>query len=146
VIQISNNQTMKTVSNDRMDSFIEAILKQARISLHERSDDMLRAWHENIEEAHEADEDKEAPPLKLGISATVDLGKNTVSTELKFTVNYKSKISEPLPDPNQPEITGFGAMLTPGDSVEICVDGKSTGGIRKGASGKIHALSKEGSP
>lgn len=128
---------MKTISNDRMHSFIEAILNQTSQALHERSEDLLKSWRENIEEAQ--DNEKGLPPLKIGIGATIDLEADTVSTEIRFVVTYKSKISEPLPDPNQPEIPGFGAM-------EISVGGRLRGGIRKDASGKIHALNKKGSP
>ena len=96
---------MNTVGNERMEAFIESIAAQVSQALHARSDDMLTAWNENMEEA--TANEKNLPPLKLSIGATVDLEKGTIETVLKFTVAYQEFISEKLPDPNQPEITGF---------------------------------------
>ena len=39
---------INTISEDRMDSFIEIIIYQAREALQQRKSDMLRAWHENL--------------------------------------------------------------------------------------------------
>jgi hypothetical protein len=88
-----------TISNARMGSFIDTIVKQCREALCERQDDILAAWHENIQEANAAE--KKFPPLKLSISACVDLEANAIETAVSFTVKYTSKVSEPLPDPNQ---------------------------------------------
>lgn len=52
------------ISNERMSAFLDTIYEQVRETLHERADDMLKAWHENIEEA-QANE-KNFPPLKVG--------------------------------------------------------------------------------
>jgi hypothetical protein len=91
---------MSTISNERMNAFIDMILSQARVVLHERADDILKAWHENIEEANE--NEKKFPPLKLGLSATVDLESATIETTLRFTAVYQSSLKAELPDPNQP--------------------------------------------
>ena len=88
-----------------MAAFIDAITLQAKTVMHEREEDILRAWQENIEEATE--NEKDFPPLKLGIAATVDIENNAITTELRFTVSYKSKISTELPDPNQMQIPGI---------------------------------------
>lgn len=88
-----------------MESFIEKIQSQTGTILRERSADILRAWHENIEEAQECE--KPLPPLKLAISAVVDLEDNAVSTELRFSVVYKTKLTSPLPDPNQLDLPEF---------------------------------------
>ena len=110
---------MQKVSNERMDSFIEVIADQTRTALHERSEDLLKAWQENIEEAH--GNEKDFPPLKIGIAATVDLEGETVSTEIRFAVTYKSKVSSPLPDPNQPEFPDFA-----GKKISLKITGKNT--------------------
>lgn len=93
---------MQKVSNERMDAFIVAIANQTKAALCERSEDLLKAWQENIEEAQE--NEKDFPPLKIGIAATVDLEADTVTTEIRFSVTYKCKLSSPLPDPNQPDL------------------------------------------
>lgn len=92
---------MSKLSNERMSAFLETITTQVRTALFEREADILRAWQENIEEAGE--NEKDFPPLKLCLGATVDLEKNTIETVLSFTVKHQSKISESLPDPDQPE-------------------------------------------
>jgi len=97
---------MNTISNDRMDAFLEAILSQTREALKERSDDILDAWHGNIEEA--MNNDDKFPALKLSIAATVDLEGNKVETSVTFTTRYKTTISQQLPDPNQPDLPGTG--------------------------------------
>jgi len=91
-----------TVSNDRMDSFIETITEQAREVMRERASDILKAWHENIEEA-EAN-DKGFPPLKLAVGAVVDLEAGTIETTVRFTTTYQSSLKSTLPDPDQPEL------------------------------------------
>jgi hypothetical protein len=92
---------MNKISNERMSAFLETIISQVRTALFEREFDILKAWQENIEEASE--NEKDFPPMKLGIGSTVDLEKNTIETVLSFTVKHQSKISEALPDPSQPE-------------------------------------------
>lgn len=99
------SEKIKAVGNDRMRAFVETIISQVERSLEARTDDMLAAWNENMEEAHA--NEKNLPPLKLSIGATVDLEKGNVETVLKFTVTYQESVSEKLPDPNQPEIPGI---------------------------------------
>lgn len=94
--------TIEQVSNERMESFIKTITEQARVAMSERAEDMLKAWHENIEEA-QVNETK-FPPLKVGISAEVNLEKNRIETTVRFTATYQSSISTEIPDPNQPEL------------------------------------------
>lgn len=121
--------SITTISNSRMDAFLETIAKQAHEALKERSDDILAAWHENMEEATN-NEDK-LPPLKLSIAATVDLEANKVETSITFTARYKTTISQQLPDPDQMELPMNGIR----SAVEEWVDG-----IRKsGASVSIEA-------
>ena len=91
-----------TISNDRMDSFIRTIAEQAAELMHERSGDILKAWHENIEEANA--NEKNFPPLKIGIGATVDLEAGTIETAIRFTATYQSTLKASLPDPDQPEL------------------------------------------
>lgn len=95
----------KQISNERMAAFIQTIIRQVETQLHERSDNILGAWQENIEEAHNNEKDA-LPPLKLSITATVDIEKCSISTQLSFTAKYTSTVSTPLPDPNQPELPG----------------------------------------
>lgn len=94
-----------SISNERMSAFADEITKQVRSLLMERAEDMLRAWHENIEEAQN-NEDK-FPPLKLTIAASVDLEAAKIETALTFSARYKTTTSSSLPDPNQPEIPGL---------------------------------------
>jgi hypothetical protein len=91
-----------TISNDRMAAFIETILIQARDLLTKRADDMLDSWHTNIQERE--DNDESFPPLKLSISASVDLENAAIETGLVFASRYKSTVSSPLPDPDQMEL------------------------------------------
>jgi hypothetical protein len=93
---------INTISEDRMDSFIEIIINQAREALQQRKSDMLRAWHENIEESNA--NEKKFPPLKLAISAAVDLEAATIETTVRFSATYQSTITSKLPDPEQPEL------------------------------------------
>lgn len=96
------SESKMTVSNARMEAFIETICHQVLMVLSERSDDILKAWHENIEEA-EANE-KAFPPLRLAISASVDLEAATIETGLRFTATYQSSLKSQLPDPDQPDL------------------------------------------
>jgi hypothetical protein len=91
--------TITTISNDRMQQFCAVIVRQVQSSLIEREADILTAWHENISEAN--DNEKNFPPLKLNIGATVDLEAGTIETAVSFTVKYTSKIREGIPDPDQ---------------------------------------------
>lgn len=93
------------LTNARMAAFTTAICMQVRELLVEREADILKAWNENIEEAQE--NEKNFPPLKIGISATVDLEAAKIETAIRFTAVYQSSISQALPDPNQPEIPGL---------------------------------------
>lgn len=95
-------QEITTINNERMAAFIATIIKQTQVILHERADDILKAWHENMEEAN-ANEDK-LPPLKLSIGSTVDLESAKIDTAVTFTTRYKTTLSAPLPDPNQMEL------------------------------------------
>ena len=97
-------QQITAVGNERMEAFIASITAQITQSLQARSDDMLTAWNENMEEA--TANEKNLPPRKLSIGATVDLEKGTIETVLKFTVTYQESICEKLPDPNQPDLPG----------------------------------------
>ena len=97
-------QQITAVGNERMEAFISSIAAQITQSLQARSDDMLAAWNENMEEA--TANEKNLPPLKLSIGATVDLEKGTIETVLKFTVTYQESLCEKLPDPNQPDLPG----------------------------------------
>jgi hypothetical protein len=94
--------TTEQLSNERMGSFIETIINQARVAMSERAEDMLKAWHENIAEAHE--NETKFPPLKISISAEVNLEKNRIETTIRFTSTYQSSVSTEIPDPNQPEL------------------------------------------
>lgn len=95
---------MNNINNDRMAAFIETICHQVGEGLHERSDDILKAWHESINEAQD-NEDK-FPKLKVGMSATVDLESAKIETTIRFTTTYQTTISAALPDPNQAELPG----------------------------------------
>ena len=133
---MSDNQKM-TVSSDRVGQFIDIIADQAREAMHERSDDMLKAWHENIEEA-EANE-KPFPPLKIGIAAAVDIEAGTIETTVRFTATYQTTIKATMEDPNQLEFPnlskeqkaaarfaeGIKKNMKKGESVTIEAGGKS---------------------
>jgi hypothetical protein len=95
---------INTISEDRMDSFIEIIINQAREALQQRKSDMLRAWHENIEESQA--NDKKFPPLNVAIKGGVDLEAATIETTVRFSATYQSTITSKLPDPDQPELPG----------------------------------------
>jgi hypothetical protein len=93
-----------TINHSRLKEFCDTIVMQAREVLYEREEDILKAWHENIEEAQQSE--KKFPPLKLALGATVNLEEGTIETTLRFTAVYQSSISAELPDPNQPELPG----------------------------------------
>jgi|GEM_PF-4930005 len=99
-----SSEKPSSISNGRLEAFFEIILTQARTALFERSQDILDAWHSNIEEAET--NKKNFPPLKLSLGATVDLEAAKIETVIKFTTVYQSTLSAPLPDPDQPEF-GF---------------------------------------
>jgi len=87
-----------------MTAILETVAEQARELLHERAEKMLAAWNENIEEAHENDDD--FPPLKLSVAVTVNLEKNNIETALAFTTRYKATTNCSLPDPDHPDLPG----------------------------------------
>lgn len=97
------------ITHSRLKEFCDTIIMQAREVLYDRETDILKAWHENIEEAQASD--KKFPPLKLGIGATVDLENNTIETTLRFTAVYQSSLSTEIPDPNQPDLPGVSKAL-----------------------------------
>lgn len=88
-----------TTTPDRIDDYFNVILDQLRENMQVRQDDILKAWHENIAQANA--NEKKFPPLKLSISATVDLEENTIATTLKFSAIYTSTIGGEIPDPDQ---------------------------------------------
>lgn len=85
-----------------MAAFIAVIAEQAKVAMSEREEDILKAWHENIEEANA--NEKPFPPLKIAIAATVDIEKAAIQTAISFTAKYTTTVTSPLPDPNQPEL------------------------------------------
>lgn len=85
----------------RIEAFLEEISRQVREILHERSDDILKSWHESIEEAQQGSAESKFPPLKLSLAACVDLERNKIETSLSFTTKYKSSLSRDLPDLDQ---------------------------------------------
>jgi len=98
-----------TITPSRLQEFCNTIIMQAREVLYEREDDILKAWHENIEEAQQSD--KKFPPLKLSLGATVNLEDSTIETTLRFTAVYQSSITAEIPDPNQPELSAVVAAV-----------------------------------
>ena len=90
------------LTNDRMQQFTDIVISQARELLEARADDILKAWNENIEEANA--NEKNFPPLKITIGATVDLEGARIDSTIRFTATYQSTVSTPLPDPNQTEL------------------------------------------
>lgn len=85
-----------------MDQFISSITTQIHTILHEKKDELLKSWNENIEEAQ--NDEKDFPPLKVGIASSVDLEKSLVTSQVTFLTTYKTKLSEALPDPNQMDL------------------------------------------
>lgn len=98
----------KEITTSRLQDFCNTIIMQAREVMLDREEDILKAWHENIEEANQ--NDKDFPPLKLSLGATVDLENNTIKTVLRFTAAYQSSLSAELPDPNQSSFPWIGSM------------------------------------
>ena len=103
---------------------------QAREALYDREDDILKAWHENIEEAQQ--NDKKFPPLKLGITATVDLEESKIETTLRFTAVYQSRIEAEIADPNQPDLPGVIAKSVLKMKKDLAKSGASVSIIRNG--------------
>lgn len=93
---------ISTISNARMAQFAGQIVEQVKSLLSDRADDMLKAWHENIQEA--TDNEKPFPPLAIGISAKIDLEAAKIETSLAFKANYKSTESALIEDPNQTKL------------------------------------------
>lgn len=94
-----------TISQARMSAFLDTITQQARELLHERTEDILHAWHSNIEEA--MSNDKKMPPLRISVAASVDLDRGCIETTARFSAIYSSSLAAPLPDPNQPALPGI---------------------------------------
>ena len=82
--------------------FIGTICEQVESLLTDRADDILKAWHENIQEANE--NEKNFPPLKIGISATVDLEAAKIESGIRFTATYQSTESSLIEDPDQTKL------------------------------------------
>lgn len=120
------------IEKSRLAQFCDTIIMQAREALYDREDDILKAWHENIEEAQQ--NDKKFPPLKLGISATVDLEESKIETTLRFTAVYQSRIEAEIADPDQQELPGLGKAL-----------GKYVEAVIKDNDRKIQELAKDDS-
>ena len=120
-----------TINHSRLKEFCDTILMQAREVLYDREEDILKAWHENIEEVSQSE--KKFPPLKLALGATVNLEEGTIETTLRFTAVYQSSISAELPDPNQPEFPSLAKavqkfhqdMKQAGASVSIVTPGET---------------------
>jgi hypothetical protein len=96
-----NRMSKLDVNTDRMDQFIDTIVAQVRENLNERKEDIVKAWQATIAEA--VDNEDKFPKLKLSFATVVDLECNKIDTTLGFTTAFKSTISTPLPDPDQPE-------------------------------------------
>lgn len=92
----------QTISNTRMAQFAGQIVEQVKSLLAARESDMLKAWHENIQEA--TINEKPFPPLAIGISARIDLEAAKIETSLAFKANYKSTESAMIDDPNQTKL------------------------------------------
>lgn len=100
-----------TVNNERMGQFIDTITAQVGEILTERSDDILKAWAETIDEA--VSDEADFPKLKVAFGSVVDLEASKIETSIRFTVAYKSSVSTEIPDPNQPDLPGIkGASVT----------------------------------
>ena len=94
--------TESTISNERMEAFIQTISNHALSLMQERSEDLLKSWNENIVES-DANQTP-FPPLKIAISATVDIQKAAIETKIRFTSTYQSELKSELPDPSQPSL------------------------------------------
>lgn len=92
----------QTQTPERIHDYFSIIIAQLRENMNAREEDILKAWHENIAEAQT--NEKKFPPLKLSISATVDLESNKIETSLKFSAVYSSSLSEEIPDPDQMQL------------------------------------------
>lgn len=97
---------MKDINNQRLGQILDKAADQLKTLMHERGDDIQKAWNETIEEAHENEKDS-LPALKLGLGVTVDLEDDSVESTIRFNCAYTSKVSSKLPDPNQPELEGM---------------------------------------
>ena len=120
--EINNTMKNTNIERSRLAQFCDTIIMQAREALYDREEDILKAWHENIEEAQQ--NDKKFPPLKLSIGATVDLEESKIETTLRFTAVYQSRIEAEIEDPNQPDLPGVSKSLekTLGKYVKAVID------------------------
>lgn len=79
-----------------------------QISIEEAEGEILKAWEATVEDAHHNEKD---PILSVGFTLKLDLGSNTLTTDLGFSVRRKYQHSAEIPDPNQPELP-VGGMVT----------------------------------
>lgn len=93
---------MDNIKNERLEQFIEVIIEGLRASLFARSEDILKSWNSNMEEACE--NEAALPPLSLSMSAKVDLEKNNISTKLRFSSTFMEVTFNDIKDPNQSEL------------------------------------------
>lgn len=93
---------MDNIKNERLEQFIEVIIEGLRASLFARSEDILKSWNSNMEEACE--NETSLPPLSLSMLAKVDLEKNNISTKLRFSSTFMEVTSNDIKDPNQSEL------------------------------------------
>lgn len=115
------------VNNARMGQFIEIIVSQVRENLSERSDNILKAWQETIQES--VDDEAKFPKLKVSFGSIVDLEASRIDTTLKFAVAYQTTLSQALPDPDQMELSLANATKK---LAEIMRDADATVKISKG--------------
>ncbi len=112
------SEKITTIQNDRMAQFIAIINRKVSEALENRASDMLESWHANISEAN--DNETPCPPLKIGITATVDLSKGEIVTQLSFATKHVTKITAKLPDPNQLDLPLNPAQKAAAAFVETC--------------------------
>lgn len=91
---------------ENIEEYIEKITSHVRELLHERSEKLLEAWQESINDALDEDPEAKIPQLKIGISAAIDINEHParVSTQISFAARYVSKMSEQIEDKNQLKI------------------------------------------
>ena len=94
---------MNEITNQRLGQILDQAAEQLKTLMHERVDDIQRAWNETIEEAHE-NEKESLPALKIGLGVSVDLEDDSVESVIRFSCAYTSRVSSKLADPDQMEL------------------------------------------
>lgn len=90
--------------NNKLEAIADEAADNLKALVRENEDKLLEAWASCEAEA-QANEEK--PKFKLGLSITLDLGADKMTTDLSWGVRYKASAECSIPDPAQMKLSGI---------------------------------------